>query len=86
MLQKPLRQGQQDPRAIQHEGEFYVRHDAALTERLLDWQGVQFADLTRVCQAWFRSPPKPLKDVALGDSHGPARGLVLRAPPIEGAW
>lgn len=86
MLQKPLQERMEDPRAIQHVGEFYAHHDAALAERLLDRQGVQFGDLMRVCQAWFRRPPEPPRDIMLGDTHGQPRKLVLRAPAIEGAW
>ena len=86
MLQKRLEDRQGDPRHIQHEGEFYVRHDSVLMAQLLDQQGVQFGDLIKVCQAWFRRPPKPLKEILLGDSGGPPRKLVLRAPEIDGVW
>lgn len=86
MLQKPLQQRKDHPHSIQRMGEFYLRHDSALAERLLDKQGVQFEDLIRTCSAWFRRPPKPLPSLALADSHGPTRKLVLRAPSIDGAW
>lgn len=86
MLQKRLRDGLDDPRRIQHVGEFYTRHSKALAERLIDRQPVQFEDLIEVCRAWYRRPPKPLAPLALGDSGGPTRTLVLRAPAIEGVW
>lgn len=86
MLQKPLRARQADPRHIQHRGEFYAHHDSALADRLLNAQGIQFEDLTNVCLAWYRRPPKSLKQMALGDSHGAPRQLILRAPAIDGVW
>lgn len=86
MLQKRLADGKASPGEIQCVGEFYVGHDRALTKSLIDSQGVHFTDLLSVCQAWFRRPPKPLKDLALGDSNAAARKLVPRAPSIEGVW
>jgi hypothetical protein len=86
MLQKPLQQRKHHPSAIQRLGEFYLRHDSVLAERLLDHQRVQFGDLVRTCHAWFRRPPKPLPELKLADTHGPTRKLVLRAPSIDGVW
>jgi len=86
MMQKPLVDQQPSLAAIQHVGDFFVDHDRVLTESLLDTQAVQFSDLVKVCLAWFRRPPKPLKEMGMGDSHGQTKRLVARAPSIEGVW
>ena len=86
MLQKPLADAKPSLEAIQHEGEFFVRHDKGLAESLLDGQPIQFQDLMNVCRTWYVRPPKPLKPMLMGDSHGAAKKLVARAPSIEGVW
>lgn len=86
MLQKRLADGKASPGEIQHEGEFFIGHDRALAESLIDGQSVQFHDLMNVCLKWFRKPPKPLKSIAMADSQGPTKTLVARAPSIEGFW
>lgn len=86
MLQKRLADRKSSIGEIQHVGEFFISHDRSLTESLIDGQSVQFGDLMKVCLAWFRRPPKPLKDVALADSHGQTKTLVVRAPSIDRVW
>lgn len=86
MLQKRLAEGKASIGEIQHVGEFFSSHDSDLAESLIDAQSIQFGDLLKTCMAWFRRPPKPLKDLALADSHGPTKKLVLRAPSIDGVW
>lgn len=86
MLQKRLADRRATLGAIQHEGDFFLRHDSALAAGLLDSQSVQFGDLLNVCLTWYRRPPKALKDLAMADSHGPTRKLVLRAPSVDGVW
>jgi hypothetical protein len=86
MLQKRLEERKETLSAIQHLGDFYAAHDAALTESLIDSQPIQFEDLTKVCLAWYRRPPKPLKELMMGDSHAATKKLVIRAPAIEGVW
>jgi hypothetical protein len=86
MLQKSLEDQKITLGEVQHIGEFFVSHDHALTESLIEDQSVQFFDLMNVCLAWYRRPPKPLKDIGLADSHGPTKKLVLRAPSIDGVW
>ena len=86
MLQKHLVDRKNNLGEIQHVGEFFASHDHALTESLIDRQGVQFRDLMNICMAWYRRPPKPLKGIALADSHGRTKKLTLRAPSIDGVW
>lgn len=86
MLQKRLDNRKSILGEIQHVGEFFASHDHALTDSLIEDQSVQFFDLMNVCLTWFRRPPKPLKEIALADSHGPTRKLTLRAPSIDGVW
>lgn len=86
MLQKPLKDGKANLEEICREGEFFIWHDRSLADSLIDSQPVQFIDLMKVCLAWFRKPPKALADIALADSHGPTKKLVLRAPSIDGVW
>ncbi|WP_295638319.1 DUF2026 family protein [uncultured Methylibium sp.] len=86
MLQKRLSERKASLGEIRHAGEFFVNHDRSLANSLLDSQSVQFGDLLNACMAWFRKPPKPLKDIALADSHGPTKKLVARAPSIDGVW
>ena len=86
MLQKRLTDRKASLREIQHVGEFFISRDRSLAESLIDRQSVQFGDLMETCLAWFRRPPKPLKDIALADSHGPTKTLVMRAPSIDGVW
>lgn len=86
MLQKCLSDRKASIGDIQHVGEFFICHNRSLTESLIDDQPVKFGDLIRVCLAWFRRPPKPLKDFALLDSHGQKRKLIAHAPLIDGVW
>lgn len=86
MLQKRLADRKDSLSDVQHLGEFFASHDHFLTESLIDGQSVQFFDLINACLAWYRKPPKPLKEIALADSHGPAKKLTLRAPAIDGIW
>ncbi|MDB5743464.1 MAG: hypothetical protein JWR68_1779 [Polaromonas sp.] len=86
MLQKRLEHRMATIGDIKHVGEFFIEHDYALTESLIDGQGVQFVDLMNVCLAWFCRPPKPLKAMAMGDSHGAPKNLEMRAPSIDGVW
>ena len=87
MLQKPLADRKDDPREIQHVGEFYCHSDKALAEALIDSQPAEFMDLLHVCETWFRKPPKALLPIALGGTDVQApKPLVLRAPAIGGVW
>lgn len=86
MLQKPLRDRKASLEEIQHVGEFFIEHDRALAESILDSQSVQFGDLMKICLEWYRRPPRPLRPIAMGDSHGPAKTLVVSAPSIDGVW
>jgi hypothetical protein len=86
MLQKRMDGRKSGLEEIQHVGEFFASHDHSLTESLIEDQSVQFFDLMNACLAWFRRPPKPLKEIVLADSHGPTKMLTLRAPSIEGVW
>lgn len=87
MLQKPLAQRKDDPRALEHEGDFFCHSDASVAESVLDSQGLMFEDLIKVCLSWYRKPPKALPQIALGgtDIANP-QPLVLRAPAITGVW
>lgn len=86
MLQKNLADRKANIGEIQHVGEFFISHDPSLAESLIDSQSVQFGDLLKVCLAWFRKPPKSLKNIALADSRGSMKTLVVRAPLIDGIW
>jgi hypothetical protein len=86
MLQKELIDGKNTLGEIQHAGDFFASHDRALTESLIDGQGLQFLDLMNTCMTWYRKSPKPLKAVSLADSHGPTKKLTLRAPSMDGVW
>lgn len=86
MLQKNLSNRKGSLEEIQHVGDFFIRHDRSLAESLIDGQSDQFEDLLKVCMAWFRRPPKPLKNMALADSHGSVKTMVVRAPSIDGIW
>lgn len=86
MLQKRLSDRKNSLSEVQHVGEFFANHDHALTESLIDDQSVQFSDLMNACMVWYRRSPKPLKEIALADSHGPTKKMTLRAPSIDGVW
>ncbi|QMV75077.1 DUF2026 family protein [Comamonas piscis] len=86
MLQKRLENAKESIGEIQHAGEFYLQHDRVLTETLLDFQPAGTFDLIELCKAWHRRPPKRLKDMMMGDSHGQPKPLILRAPSITGVW
>ena len=86
MLQKPLTERKSDINELQRVGDIYLEHDSALAESLLDSQSAGSIDLAEVCTAWFRRPPRALKEMALGDSHGKPKQLVLRAPSIDSVW
>jgi hypothetical protein len=86
MLQKRLEDQKDNLSEIQHVGDFFTMHDRSLTEALIDGQSIQFEDLTNICLTWFRRPPKPLKELAMGDTHAAPKKLMARAPTIEGVW
>lgn len=86
MLQKHLAGRKNSLGEIQQVGDFFADHDHDLTESLIDGQGIQFLDLMNTCMVWYRKSPKPLKEFALADSHGPTKKLTLRAPSIDGVW
>lgn len=86
MLQKRLVDQKSSIDELKRAGDFYLEHDSELTKSLIDTQSDGSLDLANVCLAWFRRPPKTLKDMALGDSHGKPKKLVLRAPSINGIW
>jgi len=86
MLQKPLIEQKASLNDLQHAGDFYIEHDYALAESLIDSQSAGSIDLANVCLAWFRRPPSALKELALGGNQGRPKKLVLRAPSIEGVW
>lgn len=86
MLQKPLSARKTSPDELQKVGDFYLDHDPALAESLIDTQSAGSIDLAKVCVAWFRRPPRALKELALGGNQGTPKKLVLRAPSIDGVW
>ena len=86
MLQRPLAERKSDINELQRVGDIYLEHDSALAESLLDGQSAGSIDLANVCAAWFRRPPKALKEMMMGDSHGQPKRLVTYAPSITGVW
>lgn len=86
MLQKPLSTIKHSPSEIEREGDICLSHNRELTEALTDGLSTSATDLIKVCEAWFRRPPRLLKPMEMGDSHGPTKKLILRAPTIEGVW
>ena len=86
MLQKRLEERKATLGDVESVGEFFIEHDYALTESLLDSQSQGFTDLMQVCLAWFRKPPKRLKPMVMGDSQGQPKNLIAHAPSINGVW
>jgi hypothetical protein len=86
MLQKPLTEQKVNINDLQRTGDFYLEHDSALAESLVDTQSAGSIDLANVCLAWFRRPPSALKELAIGSNQGAPKKLALRAPSIEGVW
>jgi hypothetical protein len=86
MLQKHLENRKEQLSEIRHLGEFCAFHDRSLTESLIDGQSIQFEDLANICLTWYRRPPKPLKELMMGDTHAAPKKLIARAPTIEGVW
>lgn len=86
MLQKRLESRMPTLGDIQHVGDFFVEHDSALAGSLVDGHGQMAEDLMDVCLSWFRRPPRSLKAMALGGTHGEPIEVKLRAPFIEGVW
>ncbi|WP_180126076.1 DUF2026 family protein [Rhodoferax sp. BLA1] len=86
MLQKPLADQKTCINDLRRTGDYYLEHDSALAESLIDSQSGSSIDLANVCLSWFRRPPSALKELALGDSQGTPKKLVLRAPSIDGVW
>lgn len=86
MLQKRLKDAYASPRQLQHGGDFFAHHNAALAGTLIDRQKAAFTDLVHVCDVWFRKPPKPMQPMGMGDSHGAPKMLRMQAPSIEGVW
>lgn len=86
MLQKPLALQKQTPTDLVATGDYFVSHDKALTEALLEDQPMLYGDLLHICMKWFRKPPKLLEAMGMGGSHGDSVVLKARAPAIEGVW
>jgi hypothetical protein len=86
MLQKPLAESTAALGDIQRLGEFCLSPNRELTESLIGELPVAATDLLGICNTWFRRPPRALAGIAMADSHGSTRQLVLKAPTIEGAW
>ena len=86
MLQKRLDDGKMAVGDVQHQGEFCLSPTRELADELVDNISSGATDLIDVCNAWVRRPPKSLRPMQMGDSHGPEKTLTLRAPAIEGIW
>lgn len=86
MLQKRLEARKTSMGELHKTGDFFISGDAALAESLIDSQPVQFSDLMRVCLAWYKKPPRPLKKLGMGDSQAATKILIARAPSINGVW
>ena len=86
MLQKRLDKQKASINDLQRIGDFYLEHDSALAESLIDSQSAGSIDLAKVCVTWFRRPPSALKELALGGNQGTPKKLALRAPSIDGVW
>ncbi len=86
MLQKPLAEQKASINDLERVGDFYLEHDSALAESLIDSQSAGSIDLVNVCLTWYRRPPSALKELALGGNQGTPKKLVICAPSIEGVW
>lgn len=81
MLQKNLKDSKSSLSEIRHAGEFFVGHNAALAELVIDNQSARFFQLMNTCVDSYRKLPEPLKKTASADVHS-----LLCAPSIEGIW
>lgn len=86
MLQKRLDLAKPSLAELARSGDFFIEHDRALADSLIDRQPVQFHDLLNICSTWFRRPPKKLESLSMGDSQAGVRKLVLCAPSVSGVW
>lgn len=87
MLQTRLDEQKASINDLHRVGDFYLEHDSALAESLIDSQSAGAIDLAEVCATWFRRPPSALKELALGGNcQGTPKKLALRAPSIDGVW
>ena len=86
MLQRPLSEGKGSIGGIKQAGDFFISHDATLTNSLLDNQPAQFEDLVSACLVWYCKPPKRMKDMVLADRRGVSKKLIARPPSVNGAW
>jgi len=81
MLQKNLEDGKISLGEIRHVSDFFVGHNAALANLLLDYQSAHFFQLMKICVDNYRKLPESLKMTVSADTHS-----LSRAPLIEGVW
>lgn len=89
MFQKPLREMSPSIHELRGEGAFYLRPNPELALDLFSSFSNCYmnTDLTNVCMAWFKRPPKPLrKDMSMLDSDGNQHYLFSKGPLLTGAW
>lgn len=81
VLQKNLEDRKSSLGEIQHVGEFYVGHNPALADLVIDSQSARFFQLMNTCVNNYRELLETLKETTLTDVQS-----LACAPSIEGVW
>ena len=89
MFQKPLSHMSDSPYNLMQEGNFFLHRDPLLTVDLIQTflSKPVNVDLVKVCEHWYRRPPKPMQSTMhMGSNDGSVRTIRLKDVELAGAW
>ena len=89
MMQKPISSMSKSPLDLRTEGDFYFEENPIITDDRIKYVASQpaFDDLAKICNEWYRRPPKEMKrSIVIGDGKGSFSSVSLAGRSVEGAW
>lgn len=88
-FQKPISRMSDSPYSLMQEGDFFLHRDPVLTMELIQTflRKPGNSDLVKVCEHWYRRPPKPIQPmIQMGSNDGSVTTIRLSNIEPEGAW
>lgn len=89
MFQKSLSRMSDSPYNLMQEGDFFLHRDPRLSVELIQTflNKPGNGDLVKVCEHWYRRPPKPIQPTMLmGSNDGSVTTIRLKDIELAGAW